>query len=376
MKTDFAPFLAWSQAKGISTPLELVSNGSYRYMALPASKDYLMSQSKSPNLINVMTAPLDSCIVGEDWETLVEKLNYEKAKGPDSDFGPWLDLFPTLEDFEGMPRFWKPERRELVRQYDSGQLEARMEIDRLRFNQVDDQWALAVVDSRSNFLPDNTYSMTPLLDMFNHKSNVKTSARVDGANQLLLEVDSRSILEEGDETKSRDWANQLFGVFSGGATNYKAGAEVYVSYGNFDNMETLCNYGFVEKENVSNVETFRVRLMGKGPAYLVVGSDGSIDSMINQLSLTDFRLALASPAEIESLDENNWDGIGKISERNDIEVFALIAGELEEALYDAKNGADEAKAMGDDLVTSYLRGRQNTLEKGRNGLKAKYPDVF
>lgn len=251
-----------------------------------------------------------------------------------------------------------------------------MEIDRLRFNQVDDQWALAVVDSRSNFLPDNTYSMTPLLDMFNHKSNVKTSARVDGANQLLLEVDSRSILEEGDETKSRDWANQLFGVFSGGATNYKAGAEVYVSYGNFDNMETLCNYGFVEKENVSNVETFRVRLMGKGPAYLVVGSDGSIDSMINQLSLTDFRLALASPAEIESLDENNWDGIGKISERNDIEVFALIAGELEEALYDAKNGADEAKAMGDDLVTSYLRGRQNTLEKGRNGLKAKYPDVF
>jgi hypothetical protein len=379
MRSDFAPFLAWSQAKGISTPLELVSNGAYRYMALPANKDTLMSQSKTPDFVNIVTAPLDACIVGEDWETMVEKLTYEKAKGSDSDYGPWLDLFPTLDEFQGMPRFWNSDRADFVSLYDSGQLEARMEIDRLRFKQVDDQWALAVVDSRSNFMPDNTYSMTPMLDMFNHKSNVKTTARVDGGNRFLLEVESKSILQSGNngqQAKNGDWTDQLLGFFGGsGGDTYKKGAEVYVSYGNFDNMETLCNYGFVEEDNVSNVETFRVRLLGKATAFLVVESNGSVDNMINQLSLADLRVALATPAEKESLKEN-WKGIGQISERNDVEVFALIAGELEEALYDAKKGAEEAARMGDDIVASYLRGRERTLEKGRDWLKEKYPDVF
>lgn len=376
MRTDLAPFLAWSQAKGISTPLELVSNGAYRYMALPADKDTLRSQSTSSDSINIVTAPMEACIVGEDWETLCEKLKYEKAKGSDSDYGPWLDLFPTLDDLQGMPRFWNSDRLDFVSKYDSRQLEARMEIDRLRYNQVDDQWALAVVDSRSNFLPDNTYSMTPMLDMFNHKSNVKTTARLDGSNRFLLEVESKSILGGGDKAKKGDWTDQLFGIFGGsGGDPYKKETEVYVSYGNFDNMETLLNYGFVEEDNATNEETFRVRLLGKATSFLVVDSKGSIDNMINQLSLADLRVAVATPAEIETLEET-WNGMGKISKRNDIEVFALIAGELEEALYDAKNGADEATMKGDDLVANYLRGRQKTLEKGRDWLKEKYPDIF
>ena len=251
-----------------------------------------------------------------------------------------------------------------------------MEMDRLRFNHVDDQWALAVVDSRSNFLPDNTYAMTPLLDMFNHKSNVKTSARVVERNRFMLEVEAKSVLGTSEGAKTGDWTDQLFGLFSGKSGDiYKPGEEVYVSYGNFDNMETLCNYGFVDEENASNVETFRVRLLGKATSYLLVNSNGSINNMSNQLSLTDLRITLATPPEIEAL-EGNWNGMGNISKRNDIEVFGLIAGELEEALYDAKAGADEATMKGDDLVASYLRGRQKTLEKGRDWLKEKYPVVF
>jgi hypothetical protein len=341
-------------------------------MALPPDEDALLSQSKSPNLVNIVTAPLDACLVGEDWQTLVEKLKYEKALGDKSSYAPWLDLFPTLEEIQGMPRFWTQERRDFVQKYDCGRLEARMEMDQLRFNEVDDQWALACVDSRSNFLPDNTYSMTPLLDMFNHDPSVKTSARVDGASRFLLEVDSDSIF--ANIKQEPDWKDQLFGMFGGGESSYQPGREVSVSYGDFDNLETLCDYGFVSSDNAANVETFRVRVMGKGSQCLVVDPKGSIDNIFNQLSLTDLRVYLSTPSELESLE--NYNGMGKMSDSNEVEVFALVAGELEEALYDAKSGAEEAEAMNDALVASYLRGRQATLEKGRDWLKSNFPEVF
>jgi hypothetical protein len=354
-------------------------------MALPADKDKLImpsAASQSPDLVNIVQAPLDACLVGEDWETLVDKVQFEKSRGDQSAYAPWLDLFPTLEDFQGMPRFWTPERREFVRTYDGGQLEARMELDQLRFNQVDDPWALAIVDSRSNFLPDNTYSMTPMLDMLNHDSSVKTSARVDGAERFLLEVDSKSIFGGSDDNNAAakqpaDWKDQLMSMLGGssqGSSAYKPGGEVFVSYGDFDNMETLCNYGFVAENNVANTETFRVRLMGKAPAYLVIEPKGSVDNFYNQLSLIDLRRAMATTSEMENLSE--WDGVGKMTDRNELETFALIAGELEEALYDAKSGAKEAEAMNDASVASYLRGREKTLEKGRDWVKARFPDVF
>lgn len=361
-------------------------------MVLPPNKDQLLgtgngqANAASPDQVNVVRAPLDACIVGEDWETLVEKLKHERAKGSESDYAPWLDLFPTLDDFKDMPRFWTPELRELVRSYDGGQLEARMEIDKLRFEQVDDQWALAVVDSRSNFLPDSTFAMTPMLDMFNHNSRVKTSARVDGGDRFWLDVDSDSILLGGQNSDSAgksaepDWKDQLMGMFGGvlGSNEpiYKPGTQVFVSYGDFDNMETLCNYGFVDPDNVANSETFRVRLMGKAPAFLVVDPKGSVDNIINQMSLTDLRVALATPEELDSLEEMGWSGMGKMTDRNEVEVFALVAGELEEALYDAKAGAEEAERRGETAVALYLKGRQNTLERGRSWLKENFPDVF
>ncbi|CAJ1950490.1 unnamed protein product [Cylindrotheca closterium] len=384
MRTDFAPFLAWSQAKGIITPLELVSSGSYRKMVLPSDESKLLSQSKSEGLVQLIQAPLDACMVGEDFETLVDKLIFEKKQGSDSDYAPWLDQFPTVEDFSGMPRFWTQERRDWVKQFDGGQLETRMDRDKLRFDKVDDQWALACVDSRSNFLPDNTYSMTPVLDMLNHDARVKTSARVDGADRLLLEATSDTIYLTGqdgkEEDSGNDWKSQLFGGFFAGGNNegstpsFRAGEEVFVSYGNFDNLETLCNYGFVAEDNVANIESFRVRVMGKAPAYLVIEKDGSIDNLFNMISLTDLRVNLLVESEIELLKEYNGDGI--ISERNELETWAVISGELDEAAYEAKTGIQEAEAKNDTMVASYLRGRYNTLQKGLDKLKVDYPDLF
>lgn len=348
-------------------------------MALPEDERKLFSHCNSPDLLNVVTAPLEACIVGDDWETLVEKLKNERDKGQDSDFAPWLNLLPTLDDFQGMPRFWTLDRMDFVSRFDSGQLRARIDVDRLRFNH--DPWALAIVDSRSNFLPDKKYALTPMLDMFNHKSCVKTSARVDGGRRVVLQVAKDSILRPS-AAKKEDWATQLlvmFGADSGGRPRYQKGTEVYVSYGSFDNMETLCNYGFVDENNEHNVETIRVRVRDEAPTYLVVtNQDGSIDNMINQRSLTKLRVAFASTEETETLEHNKWDGMGSISKDNDREIFGLIAGELEEALYDAKTGADEANntEIGDTLAAAYLRGRQKTLEKGRDRLKAIYPDVF
>ena len=94
MRTDFGTFLAWSKAQGISTPLELVNGkGNYRYLALPQNKDTLLNEciskdgSHSPDdILNIVTAPLDSCIIADDWQTLVDRLKYEKDLGELSDF--------------------------------------------------------------------------------------------------------------------------------------------------------------------------------------------------------------------------------------------------------------------------------------------------
>ncbi|KAG7346738.1 hypothetical protein IV203_005807 [Nitzschia inconspicua] len=381
MKTDFAPFLSWCDAQGISTPLRLVGEGSYRSMRLPPTKEELMGQSTSPDgLVKVVQVPLDACIIGEDLPTLVEKLKYEVDKGDDSKYAPWLSLFPTLEGFQDMPRFWDPKRLDLVRKFDGGQLEGRMDIDKQRINQCNDPWALACVDSRSNFLPDETYSITPMLDMFNHDASYKTSARVDGGNRFMLELTQESIFGStgnGNTMTTGDWTDQIFGFFKGASSpgEYQPGAEVFVSYGAFDSVETLTNYGFVsEKPNVCNIEQFKVRslgMSGSGPAILIVDNEGTIDNLFNTMSLDALRKILATSEELEG-----YNGSGKISQRNEVEVFALIAGELEEAAYDSKMGVAEAESQNDALVAKYFRERQRTLEMGLKWLRNKFPEVF
>eukprot|EP00536_Pseudo-nitzschia_multiseries_P008575 jgi/Psemu1/287891/fgenesh1_pg.219_\ len=376
MKLDLhTPFLAWSNAKGISTPLQLGSDGNYRSMRIPSSEtaESLVSESTAPKgFTNVAQVPLDACIIGGDLPTLVEKLKYEKSLGDDSSYAPWLNLFPTLDDFKDMPRFWTQDRLDFVSKFDGGQLEARMEIDEPRISKCDDPWALAIVDSRTNYLPDETYSLTPMLDMFNHDATFKTSGRVEEDSTLKIDVSSNAILASAT-AENVDWTDQVFGFFKGKDDKIKQGDEVFISYGDFDNVELLSNYGFCSIENSANIEQFKVRSLGMGtkPTLLVVDNQGSIDNLFNTMSLDSLRLSLATPSELEE-----YDGIGTISDRNEEEMYALIAGELEEAVYDAKAGISEAELRGDMLISMYLKGRSRTLEAGLNILKEAYPDLF
>jgi len=210
-----------------------------------------------------------------------------------------------------------------------------------------------------------------MLDMFNHDATYKTSARVDEEKTLMLDVSSDSILASV-AANSVDWKDQVFGFFKGD-DKIKQGNEVFISYGEFDNVELLSNYGFCSVENTSNIEQFRVRSLGMGtkPTLLVVDNKGTIDNIFNTMSLDSLRMSLASPSELEE-----YDGVGTISDGNEEEMYALIAGELEEAVYDAKAGAAEAELKGDLLVSMYLQGRERTLESGLKGLKEEYPDLF
>jgi len=250
-----------------------------------------------------------------------------------------------------------------------------MDIDRARISKCDDPWALAIIDSRTNYLPDDTYSLTPMLDMINHDPTYKTSARVEESKRLMLEVSSDSILRVASTTTaSVDWKDQVLNFLKGRNDNQvNIGDEIFVSYGEFDNVELLSNYGFCTVENPSNIEQFKVRslAMGTKPTILIVDSQGLIDNIFNMMSLELLRVSLASRIELEK-----YEGTGKISEGNEIEMYALIAGELEEAVYDATSGVEEAKLRDDSLVSTYLQGRQRTLQSGLNDLKIKYPEIF
>jgi hypothetical protein len=385
MHTKLASFVAWSTSQGITTPLQLVIENSYRYMTLPSGDSQLFEKAASSESVNLVAVPLEACLVADDSQALAERLIHEKSLGEDSKYAPWLDMFPSLDDFQGMPRFWAPERLELVQKFDGGQLADRMKFDQLRFDKIDDQWALAVVDSRSNFLPDGTYSISPMLDMFNHDSTIPTSATVEDG-RLLLDVSPKAFFvpdEPAQEEEKPDWKKQMFGLFRGptssssdakSSNRKRKGSEIFISYGDLNNLETLCNYGFVPDHNGCNTETFQVRMMRQPPATIVVDDTGSMDNVFNQLTLSSLRLNLATVDELEEL--QMYAQGARISDKNELEVYALIGGELEEAVYEAKNGVKEAEEVNDALAAAYLEGRRSTLQKAAERLQRKYPEIY
>ena len=158
---------SWCLLQGItSPPLQLqAAHGSYRYMKC-------VDNELRGDLLRV---PLTACITADSSEALAERLAFEKSLGNDSKFAPFIEMFPALEHLSCMPRFWNPSRLATVT--DGGQLEQRMEMMAPENKDVD-PWALACVNSRANFLDDFSYSLTPLLDMFNHDPSVGTKARI------------------------------------------------------------------------------------------------------------------------------------------------------------------------------------------------------
>ena len=360
MKCNLTSFLAWAAARGISSPLELVvqDNSSYRFMGVSDSDDedlFLGQMRLSPTeQVDVLTVPFSACIISDTSLGLAEKLAFEKSLGQDSEFADYINVLPTLEDFQTLPRFWGRERREFVAKCDGGQLESRLKLDQVRLDQTEHQWALACVDSRCNILPNSGICLTPMLDMFNHDSRVNTRARINEEDgELVLSVDSQSLTRpQSDAMKTLNPTIR----------------EVFISYGELTNIETLCNYGFVEP-NDYNVETFVVNLLGQKPLAFTVDSSGSIDNMLNQASFSALFQYIATTYSPKNSQTPT------ISKKEEMEAWALICGELEEAAYQSSAGAREAKQANDKVVARYLDGRAKTLQTAITTLQERFPEL-
>ena len=333
-----SPFLSWCESQGIVSPLQLQGiDSTYRYLSTSAD----LSAGSS-----ILSVPLDACLVANTKEELAEKLVHEKSLGSDSKYAPYLQLLPPdVEAFrESFPRFWSDERRDSLFGFDGGQVERRIATDERKEL---DPWAYACVSSRSNFLrssSDYRYSITPLLDFMNHDANVGTSATIE--NGIL------------DLSTNRNW---------------NAEEEIKISYGALSNIDTLCDYGFVMEDNPCNVEVLEIRLLGSPSVAVAVYPDGSVDkSAIYML-----RENLATPEEATlamSREESPLMKFSKpISDRNELDVYSLLASSLDDAASTSASGAEGARD--DGLISTYLSGRAGTLRRGIEAILQKYPDL-
>ena len=193
--------------------------------------------------------------------------------------------------------------------------------------------------------------MTPILDMINHDNSSPTRA-VIVEDELFLSVDQ----------------------------SFSKGKEVFISYGDLSNLETLANYGFVSEKNTANEEIVDVRMIRKPVVKVTISSDGSIDSG----SLAMIRSYLTTPDEVgRILADGEKSGITMstifskpISASNEEEVYSFIASFLDEAIYNASSGIEKAQEYNDELVGSYLQARKDTLEKGLVRMKDRFPDLL
>ena len=373
-----------------------------------------------------------ACLTGTSSTDLAENLLNEASQKESSRFASYIQLLPKLADFQTMPRFWPKEQVELVSKYDGGLLKQALESDETRIksfvekkNNFDDaetlQWALACADSRSNYLPspenpnEYIFAMTPILDMINHDGSVSTKMKTierskeNGESEYILQIEDKdgkpgkSIDRAGSKSSNprNDGISFWDRLFSGGneAAEYNEMKEVCISYGPLTNLATLCNYGFVsatdtddidgDTANPCNLEPVTVRLIGKPPVTIVIQSDGSIrrSALGSDDGLSKLREYLMTDQERreleDSLDSPSFSTLSIVSSRNEEEVFALIGGELEEAIYLAKMGL---RALDEDTdaatkpfyrpARNYLAGRFETLSRGVARIGKEYPDLF
>lgn len=213
------------------------------------------------------------------------------------------------------------------------------------------------MDSRANFLGDGRFAMTPMLDMINHDSSVPTRARIEQNKGF-----------GGGLGKSGDILHLTTGK------SYSKGDEVFISYGDLTNLDTLADYGFVSPNNPCNKESIEVRMMRRPPFSITVYADGSVDAG----SKATLRYYLANEEELEifsAIEEGQGLGIlvKPISVRNELDVSSFIASTIVEAVYDAKDGVLEAG--NDGLISLYLSERSRVLDIAVKRLKQKYPNL-
>ena len=359
--SDLSDFKTWCTEKGIITPLDLdvrTGDNDYRFMKYSDDKSF----TSRPDKINgpILRVPLNACIIATTPEDLAVKLAQEKDLGEESDFATYIKVLPPLSSpsLQSMPRFWSQEKLEKVSEFDGGQIYERVQSVKKKCKELNlDDWALACVNSRANYLLDQGYAMTPILDFINHDSATKTSARLIKSEMM------------GDE------------LFLSVEKEYAKGEEVFISYGSFSNVETICDYGFVNSDsNQCNNECVDIRIIRKQPVRVTV--DDQCGGALDPGSLAILRSFIASPEEVEDLlakDESlsiNTVYAKPISEAIEEEVYSLIASFLDEGIYDANSGIIWAQENGEDLIERYLVCRVAVLKKGLSKMKERFPELL
>ena len=369
MKLD--TFQAWCTAQKISTSLDIrQSPDGSRYTAL-------VGDIPSTDRIPLLQVPLPACITASSSEALADRLLFERTVGDLSNYKPYLDLLPPDEaSFASMPRFWSETRVASVT--DGGQLKRALERDQSRLNPaVVDPWAMACVDSRSHFLPDGTYSLTPVLDMINHEPGVDTSLKIlkeDDEGSISLSVASESM--SAASSSSSWWDASWWGKKPEAPSGYqRQDKEVCISYGDFSNLHTLMNYGFVVPNNPHNTEELYIRMIRATPVRITLQKDGTP----TEDGLSQLRQLVASTEEKEILDcmpaaEKN--PLLFVSPRNEDEVYGLLAAEIDLAVDQATDGARVAGEAQDALVETYLKERARTLQLALDRIKTNFPQVL
>lgn len=310
-------FINWCAAQGVTTPLQvrgLSGDDLNRFMACDTN---LLSPVTNP----VLRVPLDACIIDETPEALAERLAYEKKMGAKSKYAPYIDILPKLDTLGNLPRFWSPSRQDLVT--DGGRMMKRIEKEAKAAEGLD-PWALACVNSRANFLPDDTFAMTPILDLFNHDPTVNTKASVSADNILSLSLIDQS---------------------------FEAGQEVFISYGDFNNLDTLCSYGFVTpNDNPFNTESIDVRIIRHPPLTITVTSSDEMP-----------------------IQEIDMDVMKQLLFDDEDEVLYLLVSTLQDEAAEARYG--EMRTGKDELVANYLTGRAKTLENALRVIQRQNPNL-
>lgn len=369
-------FLSWCGAQGIESSLQLKGSPPYRYVT--CENDLRPStDGKVSNRLPLIQVPLESCLTGESHTALADRLLFETTLGEDSLFAPYLNMLPAqLDDPTSslleMPRFWNDDRLASITKYDDGQLEERLELAAEKEEEkLVDAWALACVQSRSNFLDDGSYAMTPLLDMMNHNPNIQTKAVVLGRKDKNKEKGFEKSSSAADALALPHGPALELSVLH---HSFKAGDEVFMSYGDMTNLDTLCDYGFVADDNPCNVECLDVRLIvSPEPVKVAVASDGTIALE----TLAFLRRLLANAEELEGKNKAEMDDfMDPLSDNNELEVLSFLATELDMSSKAARRGTLEAATVREDkMVTTYLSTRAATFDQAIASILEKFPDL-
>lgn len=303
-----------------------------------------LSSSAEDDYTELVRAPIASCIRGDTLEEVADRLLFEKNQGEASNWFPYLNVLP--KEFQDMPMFWDDQRLASVVS-DGGQLERMMHSMKSDDSNKIDPWAMACAHSRCNFLPDQSYSLTPLLDMLNHQTTVPTRAKMisnkfDEDDQILA-LRTKQQVDKGDE--------------------------VFISYGELTNVETLCRYGFVEKNNPANAEELSIRMINRLPLSVSVFSDGSID-VASKASL---RQEMANEDESTRIKEDPLMALRPLSDRNEMDVMSFLASFMLEAVEVAEDGVVLCES--DNLASTYLSERLTLLRRALKRIETKFPGI-